>query len=288
MRNSIRRCQPHLGTFVEISLTGDRDEAELQALANLAFSEIRRIDAAMSFHRSDSELSRINRLAADSTQPISPAMSEVLGEALLLSKSSNGLFDITIAPRLVGMGALPDHGYQTDDDASWRDIELGQDGVRFARPLAIDLGGIAKGYAVDQAMQAIPGDVEACVNAGGDLCMRPWRNEQVAIRLPDPATASVTHIEMRNTALATSIGTIGEQLGAIVHPHQREVSSDSRSFSVFADSAMRADGLTKIACLAPDRTDLMRSLGACALCLDHEGRLIELETSVWPQAMTGT
>ena len=121
MRNTIRRCQPLLGTFVEISLAGDRGEAELHALANIAFSQIRNVDLSMSFHRADSELSRINRHAADAPQPISPALSEVFREALLLSRESDGLFDITVSPRLVGIGALPDHGYSADDDADWRD-----------------------------------------------------------------------------------------------------------------------------------------------------------------------
>ncbi len=288
MQSMIRRCQPLLGTFVEISLAGDRDEGDLHALASLAFSEIRRIDAALSFHRADSELSRINRHALDATQSISAAMSDVLGEAMLLSRESDGLFDVTIAPSLVRIGALPDHGYRTDIDACWHDIELEHDRVRFHRPLAIDLGGIAKGYAVDQAMHVIPDDVEVCINAGGDLRMRPWRHAEVAIRLPDPAAGAVIHVEMRNAALATSVGALGDHLGAIVHPRQGEVSRDASSFSVFAASAMRADALTKIACLAPDCAALMQGFGAEVLCIDAHGRVCKFETDTKPLQRIGT
>lgn len=287
MQSTIRRCQPHLGTFVEISLAGDRDEADLHALASLAFSEIRRIDATLSFHRADSELSRINRHALRATQSISAAMADVLGEALLLSRESDGLFDVTIAPRLVEIGALPDHRYHADRDAEWRDIELAHDHVRFHRPLTIDLGGIAKGYAVDRAMQFMPDDIEACINAGGDLRMQPWRNAQIAVRLPDSASASVIHVEMHNAALATSIGSLGGHLGAIVHPRSGEVSRDTRSFSVFAASAMRADALTKIACLAPDCATLMQSFGAEILCIDANGCVSELENHAKPWPRTG-
>jgi len=79
----------------------------------------------------------------------------------------------------------PDQVAAFDPLGSWRDIELGQDNrVRFRRRLCVDLGGIAKGYAVDRALEMLPalGAVQACVNAGGDLAVfGPGRNSSASM-----------------------------------------------------------------------------------------------------------
>ncbi|HMM65782.1 MAG TPA: FAD:protein FMN transferase [Dokdonella sp.] len=273
MHASIRRCQPLLGTFVEVTVAGAREESELLALGNEAFAQIRRIDALLSFHRAGSELSKVNREAATSTQRISDALREVLAEALWISALSDGLFDVCVAPSLVARGLLPDHGVVTSTGASWRDIELDGNHLRFHRPLMIDLGGIAKGYAVDCAMARMPADVEACVNAGGDLRMNAWRRRSVAIRLPDSASCGFVELAMRNAAVATSLGRAGDHLGLIIDPRDGHASRDNRSFSVFAASAMRADALTKIACLEPDCAALMQRAGAQAIAVDACGTI---------------
>lgn len=277
MHASIRRCQPLLGTFVEVTVAGAREESELLALGNEAFAEIRRIDALLSFHRSDSELSQVNRNAANSTQWISDALREVLFEAIWLSALSDGVFDVCVAPSLVARGLLPDHGFASSADASWRDIELDGNQLRFRRPLVIDLGGIAKGYAVDCAMARMPAGVESCINAGGDLRMNPWQGKTASVRLPGSSHPGFVDIAMRNAAVATSIGKAGDHLGVIIDPRHGQASRDGRSFSVFAASAMRADALTKIACLVPECAALMRRAGAQAIAVDAQGAITGLD-----------
>ena len=276
MHSSIRRCQPLLGTFVEVALAGPRPQAELMVLGNEVFAEFRRIDGLLSFHREDSELSRINRLAAHAPQAISDELRDVLREALWLSALSNGAFDVSIAPVLIARGALPDRGLTAAAEGDWRDIELDGNRVRFARPLLVDLGGIAKGYAVDRAMALIPADVSACVNAGGDLRMSHWRQEYFAVRVPASSMRATVRLPMKNAAVASSIGCPGEHLGMIIDPRERRPVGDSRSYSVFAASAMRADALTKIACLMPSCAAIMRCAGAEAIMLDAGGNLHEL------------
>ena len=277
MPASIRRCQPLLGTFVEITLRGECGENALLALGTAAFAEIRRIEALLSFHRADSELNRINRHAAEAPQRVSDDLRDVLAEALWLSELSGGLFDVSVAPHLVARGALPDHGLHASSDGGWRDIKLRGNEVRFARPRVLDLGGIAKGYAVDRALAQVPADIDACINAGGDLRMRPWHDRQAAIRLPEPSADRAVTLPMRASALATSLGIACDHLGLIIDPRDGEAAKDARSFSVFASSAMRADGLTKVACLAPDVGALMRAAGAQAIAVDARGRVEELD-----------
>jgi thiamine biosynthesis lipoprotein len=276
MHSSIRRCQPLLGTFVEVSLEGPRSQAELIALSGEVFTEIRRIDGLLSFHREDSELSHINLHAARALQAISDDLRDVLREALWLSALSNGAFDISVAPTLIARGALPDHGPAAAPEADWRDIELDGNRVRFGRALVVDLGGIAKGYAVDRAMALIPADVSACVNAGGDLRMRHWRQEHFAIRVPGSPLRATVSLPMRNAAVASSIGCPGDHLGMIIDPRERRPVRDPRSYSVFAANAMRADALTKVACLMPSCAAIMRCAGAEAIAIDAEGNMQEL------------
>jgi thiamine biosynthesis lipoprotein len=111
----------------------------------------------------------------------------VLARAQEFAVASRGAFDVAIAPLLSEWGYLPAH-YEKDDAASYRDIVLPPGGmVRFLRPLAIDLGGIAKGFAVDWAVEALraEGAAGGTVNAGGDL--RAFGHEVEQIHLRDSA-----------------------------------------------------------------------------------------------------
>ncbi|MEM8930475.1 MAG: FAD:protein FMN transferase, partial [Acidobacteriota bacterium] len=183
-RPGLARCRPALGTYVKIALRGASDD-ELIEHSRAAFAEIERVERALSFHDPHSELSRVNREAATRPLRLSQDLRTVLDFGSRLSRSTGGLFDVTVAPELVRRGALPDHGVDVGVQASWHDVRLEGDTVRFDRPLLIDLGGIAKGYAVDRAMAVIPPEVAATVNAGGDLRMRPWRDETLAVEVPD-------------------------------------------------------------------------------------------------------
>ncbi len=281
---AIRRCQPLLGTRVEIGLAGACSEDALHGLASLAFARIRALEGALGFHHPDSELVRVNRGAAARAQPISQDMRAVMTEALWMSRLSDGAFDVCVAGPMVQAGLLPDTCGHVEPGGDWRDIHLDTAGIRFARPLLIDLGGIAKGYAVDCAFQGIPAEIDVCINAGGDLRMRPWRGVTIGVRVPDGE--HVRSFEMRDAGLATSIGRRGAHASAILDPASGTASSDPRSYSVWAATAMRADALTKVACLAPLEVDWMRLAGGQASSLDTFGCTMELtEASAVPSVI---
>jgi thiamine biosynthesis lipoprotein len=228
-------------------------EDELISASNSAFLKIKLVQSLMSFHDEESELTRINRYASREPVPISSETKFVLEQALRLSEKTDGLFDITVAPKLVASNALPDHNFELSPTGTWRDIIIEDNEVRFTRPVLLDLGGIAKGYAVDQAINAVDDSINITVNAGGDLRMRPWRGNQVEVRHPRSPHSEFIQIRMKNCALATSAAYYSENgILIIAKDPSRSVSPDKNiSVSVFAKDCLLADALTKVAYLNP-------------------------------------
>jgi FAD:protein FMN transferase len=174
--DNIWRLRLLLGTFVEAAAAG-ASTSDMEATVEAAFATIDAVHRLMSFHDEGSDVSRLNRGAYETAIRVHPWTFEVLEIALDLHSRSNGMFDIRIAPALQKLGLLPYHGGDLAGDAprisGHGGIELlaGQR-VRFRdRATRIDLGGIAKGFAVDRAIHALRdhGMPSGLVNAGGDL-----------------------------------------------------------------------------------------------------------------------
>ena len=282
--NRIRRCQPLLGTYVGICLAGDRSVEDLHHEAGEAFAQVREAARRMSYHDPDSDLTRINREAPHRPVPVHPWVREVLSAALRLSRMTGGVFDVCVAPQLEAWGYLPDHGFASGvvADGCWRDLELTDDArVRFHRPMRIDLGGIAKGYAVDRAVAYLEGRGLAggVVNAGGDL--RVFGNAPQEIHLRHPADPQVLlRADLTRPAVATSAAYFsrrhagGREVSPTLHPHTGEPYLGTGSVSVGAGDAMSADALTKVVQLAGSALAcrVLAAYGAVAEILDDRGR----------------
>lgn len=273
-----QRAQPWLGTLVSI-----RAEAESLLAARAvgaAFAEIGEIHRRMSFHDPDSELSRLNTTAHRAPQAVSAHLRRVLSASLALARATDGSFDPTIGRVLVERGHLPAPASDAPDPgAGWRDVSLDGDGrVRFRRPLWLDLGGIAKGYAVDCAITCLrrQGVAAAVVNAGGDLRSFGSRHT-IWVRDPADPGRGIPLLEAGNAAVATSAGYFNEHPphSAIVEPRTGAGLGGDSSVTVCARRAIWADGLTKVVLANPaGSVALLRRLGASAVLLDrHGGRL---------------
>lgn len=271
--NSISRCKPLLGTYVRLSLTADAARETLLEMSVRAYARIERVERLMSFHDPDSELSRLNRLAHRQPCPVSTETETVLRQALRLSRASQGLFDISIAPALIRRGLLPAIDVDIDTSANWRDLRVENGRVSFAKKMLIDLGGIAKGYAVDQAMSVLSDDIDAVINAGGDIRMNRWQDKTVSIRYAASGHDQTVETPMRAAAIASSASYYLNGKGAIIAPGQRQAADSPCVYSVFASNCMLADALTKIAFLSGGRHDLIRASGARLLCVDRRGRV---------------
>ena len=269
----VRRCRPLLGTFIEVAAT-HASTREAHRAVDAAYDEVALVHRLMSFHDPDSDVGRLNREALDRGVAVHPATFEVLRLARTIAEASDGCFDVTVAAELVRRGILPRScsPHEPCRDGSWRDVELLDDGrVRFHRPLWIDLGGIAKGHAVDRAIERLGalGATQACVNAGGDLRVMGSATERVRLRPATTPDGPAAVVELANGSLASS-GGVGEHdlerfPGLHVHgAHGRP--TGSRTFAcVMADRCVIADALTKVVLGTRSRgAALLRQYGATA------------------------
>ena len=143
-----------MGTFVHISASGPSSETVEPAIEN-AFRAVEQVERLMSFHDSQSELFRINREARIQPQTVHPWTYAVLRRALWIATLSDGLFDISVAPLLVEAGLLPRTQGSASASGNGQSLELlPHNQIYFTQPMLLDLGGIAKGFAVDQAIHA--------------------------------------------------------------------------------------------------------------------------------------
>lgn len=270
----IARARPWLGTVVEVRVGGLAPARALAAI-EAAFAEVAGVHRLMSFHDAGSDLSRLHRAGARAIVRVDARTWDVLGAACGIAEESDGRFDPTIAPRLVERGLLPRpvaHG-RVPARGTWRDIELlPGHRVRLRRPLWIDLGGIAKGHAVDRALARLraSGASTASVNAGGDLARFGATPQLIALRHGDAGDAP--SIELGDAALATSVVAPRAQ-AAHVNPRDGRTPRARRAVSVLAGNCMIADALTKVV-LADVRAGerLLRRHRASACLRDGAGR----------------
>ncbi|MCA9312231.1 MAG: FAD:protein FMN transferase [Phycisphaerales bacterium] len=154
----VRLATHAMGTRFELVLAGS-DEVMLRAAGEEALAEIEAWDAALSLFRRDSRLSHINRHAAAAPVRVDPLTLNLIDAALEVARRSRGAFDPTVAPLMRQQG-FHQHGSGAGDPDS-----VGADGVeidhehatiRFRRAgMALDLGGIAKGHAIDLAAEIL-------------------------------------------------------------------------------------------------------------------------------------
>jgi thiamine biosynthesis lipoprotein len=267
-----------LGTLVEIVLDGT-DEASLHRAAGEAFEAMERIHRLMSFHSDASDVTRLNRGAHLAAVTVDAATWTVLDLAGRVSQATQGVFDVSIGGGMMAHRALPRMTDATLDPAAcFRDIELlPGNRVFFHRALAIDLGGIAKGYAVDCAVDVLSAHegIAGWVNAGGDLRAFGDKDVPVQIRNPGrPSHVGATAI-LKDAALATSARYAPSRglspSGLILHPHGMASPRRPRSASVRAGTCALADALAKAVYLMKDNAQaVLSSFGASGFLLSHD------------------
>lgn len=274
------RARPLLGTLVEIGAAGAALPA-LDAAMDRAFAAVQRVHERMSYHDTASDVSRLNRLGRGTTT-VDTHTWHVLDAARKVSEASGGRFDVSVAPSLVRQGLLPDHPELAppDEDAGWRHIELLEGNrVRLTRPLHVDLGGIAKGYAVDCAIAILQeaGLPAGRVNAGGDLRLFGDSPETIHVRHPTRETCLLPLCEARSGAIATSATYYSRRLAhdtsvsPLIDPACRQPFAAVRSVSVMADRCVIADALTKVVFVAPEAAPgALHRLDAHAIVLDAD------------------
>ncbi len=268
-----------LGTLVGMALDGAR-ESILHRAADEAFEAVARVHRLMSFHSETSDVTRLNRHAHRAPVAVAPDTWKVLELADRVSRATQGVFDITVGRRMMEHNALPRMTTSIlDPEACFSDIELlAGHQVLFKRALAIDLGGIAKGYAIDCAIDALRAHdgVSGTVNAGGDLRALGPHAFPVQIRQPDrPSTIGAT-ATLHEAALATSArypSSCGlAASGMMIHPCAAGLPRRVRSASVRAATCALADALAKAVYLMGENAGaVLARFGASGFVLAKDG-----------------
>ena len=275
------RAQVWLGTLVEIALPA-REATDARFAA--AFAAVAHVHRKMSAHDSASDLARICRGAHLAPVTVDGHTYAVLEIARTLHEATDGAFDVAIAPVLARAGLLPARAAPHARGAGMDAIRLlpGRR-VQAAAPLALDLGGIAKGYGVDLAVAALQatGVRSGVVNAGGDLRAfgaNDWL--PVNVRHPVDPTRIVPLLELCDAAVATSADYFGDARGCLVDPRDGRLRQFTGSVTVVAPTCALADTLTKAVALAPAKSHaLLARYGAHAFRLDsRDGRLVAATT----------
>lgn len=238
----MKRLRPLLGTCVEIEVEGLEASRATSAIER-AFAAVELVHRLMSAHCPDSDLSRINRDAWREAVVVHPWTLKTLRWAIVIHTATNGLFDCAVGHELGRYGLVAGCGFDTAKQGSLADLGIARDGsVRLARSVALDLGGTAKGFAVDRAIATlrISGARWARVNAGGDL--RVIGDEPQPIHVRDAADPRWLRLSgfLANGAIATS-GT-----DAAIDVATRRPIGDGRTWSVIAPRCVVADALTKV------------------------------------------
>ncbi len=269
--------QPHMGTQFKIILYAQTEELAARA-SQSAFERIARLDATMSDYRENSELTRLSRQAGRGPVKIGADLFRVLSLSQQFARQTGGAFDVTSGPliqlwrRARRTRQLPDTGRLTQARkvSGYRKLTLDPLArtARLDRPgMLLDLGGIAKGFAADQAIEVLKryGIESALVAAGGDIAVSdppPGADGWVigVAPLESPALPPSAYLSLRNAAVSTSgdaeqfveIG--GTRYSHIIDPRTGAALTGHSSVTVVAPDGATSDALaTSLSVLGPKR-----------------------------------
>ncbi|MGB2983147.1 MAG: FAD:protein FMN transferase [Candidatus Bipolaricaulia bacterium] len=288
-----------MDTWVSITVY-DTDESHAKSAIDAAFSRMEEVVRIASIHDPEAEAFRLN-VEGIATSP-SPELFELLLASKRIFEISGGVFDVTVAPLLalwqfhpaaqMQFWELAQEDQQAAIDETMKLvgtdrislIEDPEPTVELARGTQITLGGIAKGYIVDQGLRALraEGIVHALIDAGGDIAVfggKPGDAKwEIALVNPADEEDALAHFALEDGAIATS-GNYRRffdpeaQVGHIMDPRTGYSSEASSSATVIAATCMEADALaTAVFVLGPEEgIELVNGLTAVeAMVLGHE------------------
>ncbi len=260
--------EPHMGTRFQLTLYAP-DEAKARAASKAAFERIAELDRIMSDYKPDSELMQLCKKSGGAPVSVGPELFHVLAHAQEIAGLSDGAFDVTIGRvsrlwrRARKSHELPsaDELAKARDLVGYKNLILDPDAqtVRLAkRGMMLDLGGIGKGYAADEAQEVLKkhGITRALVAAGGDIVVSGpppdadgW---SVGVApLNNPNAKPSRYLVLKDSAVSTSgdfeqhIEIDGKRYSHLIDPRTGVGLSERLSVTVIARHGIYADPLTK-------------------------------------------
>ena len=263
----LKQTEMIMGTLVEITVIPGNEKAIREA-----FEALRKVDALMSTYKEDSEISILNR---EGKAQVSEETLEVIENAIKFSNLTDGAFDITCRPLInLWKRAKKEEKVPTEEEieeaislVDYQRIILEANQIRLEKKgMQIDLGGIAKGYAVDKAIEALKknGIKRALVNAGGDLYAlgtdRQGEKWQIGVQDPREEDKIIDIIKVKDKAVATSgdyrryFSLEGKRFSHIVNPKTGLTVQDvPMSVTIIGPDATTTDALsTGVFVLGPE------------------------------------
>ncbi|MHC4681992.1 MAG: FAD:protein FMN transferase [Planctomycetota bacterium] len=257
-----------MGTFAHVVVVAD-DSTTAKKCIKAALEEIRRVDELMSDYKRDSEISRLNAEAAGRAVQVGESTYEVLQRSVAFSRLTGGAFDVTVGPLVeLFRKAKDEHVAPAEEQIALARAKVGFEKLELddqrrtvhfsVEGMRLDLGGIAKGYAIDKAIEAAQrcGATGAMVDIGGDVrCFGtpPKGREHWVIGVQDPNLAVeglgggglLLTLRITDAAVATS----GD--------YQQLVLIEGKRYSHIMDrrSGSSAEGLSSVTIIADNATD---------------------------------
>ncbi len=257
-----------MGTFARVVAVA-ADSSTAKECIDAALAEIDEVDELMSDYKSDSEITEVNRDAAEREVKVSESTYEVLQRSVEYSKLTGGAFDVTVGP-LVDLWRSAAEANSTPSDAELREarskvgyekliLDVNEMSVRFAvEGMRIDLGGIAKGYAIDRAIEAMQksGAAGGMVDIGGDIrCfgVAPAARDSWLVGLQDPGKAvegiGGSALLLKLKLVSGAVATSGDYQQFILIEGKRH------SHIIDRKTAAGAQGLSSVTIIANNATD---------------------------------
>jgi len=261
------RTELILDTIFEVTIFVD-EEIEGDPLVREAFDKVRALEKVMSRFVTNSDVDKINQQAGKEPVEVDPRTFYVIEKSLYFGEASQGKFDVTIAPLLnlwgfgTGEEREPPEGEEIEEVlplVDYQEIELDEENMSVFLPreeMALDLGGIAKGYIVDEIAEFLEGEgiEHGTVNAGGDIRAlgtrldgNPWR---IGITHPRDRENVIAVIPVTQEAIVTSgdyerfFTHEGERYHHILDPDTGQPAGEVMSVTVVAPDCITADSLS--------------------------------------------
>jgi thiamine biosynthesis lipoprotein len=245
-----------------VVIYGD-DTSPLRQAASAALDEVDRIDRLMSNYKKESELSRINREAAKAPVKVDAELFDFIAECLRYSRESDGAFDITVGPLMKAWGFFRGEGRMpTDAELAEARNRIGYQHVLLNQKdrtiffdksgVELDLGGIAKGYAVDRAVAVLKqyGVNSALVSAGGSTIYglgAPPGKSAWEVKVQDPVDRNKTAmtVQLKDRALSVS-GNYEKffELGGVRYSHIMDPRTGKPVQGLLSVAVITRDGLS--------------------------------------------
>ncbi|MCP4723934.1 MAG: FAD:protein FMN transferase [bacterium] len=302
----VKRSIPLMGTIVTISIYDNISLENTNFIINKALKEFHSVNELMSVFDPDSQVSEINRASGNELITVDRKLLNVIGEAKRIGDLSLGTFDITVNPVLKALGFR--NKDQTDSDlrkiedllslVDYKKIFIDERNMQIGLEktgMEIDLGGIAKGYAVDCAVKILrdEGVKMAVVSAGGDIYAlgSPEGEDGWPIGIQDPMNPEriYARIKLKNRGIATSgnyekhITHNNSEIGHLIDPRNGYYENNVLSSTVISSLSMEADALATGAYLLYDTKEsdgLFRDTGSEYLFLENSGKDEMIDYSV--------